>query len=126
LKNIIAGPYGPLSSANTDAEILSYARSNGNSLLHPVGTAAMSPVGANWGVVDPDLKVKGAYGIRVVDGSVWVSTHLIVGRVLDRLLFCYRLTSPVHILKALFISWLSELLISSKRRDVSEMLVKVT
>jgi len=107
--------------ANTDAEILSYARSNANPGLHLVGTAAMSPVGAKWGVVDPDLKVKGAHGIRVVDGSVWVSTHLIVGRALVnlKLLFCCRLMSLLHILKALFTSWLSELLISSKRRDVS-------
>jgi len=34
----------------------------------------MSPVGANWGVVDPDLKVKGVSGLRIVDLSVLVST----------------------------------------------------
>ncbi|KAF4579468.1 hypothetical protein EYR36_001281 [Pleurotus pulmonarius] len=38
--------------------------------LHFVGTASMSPKGASWGVTDPDLKVKGLNGIRVVDASV--------------------------------------------------------
>ncbi|THH15922.1 hypothetical protein EW146_g4630 [Bondarzewia mesenterica] len=35
------------------------------------GTAAMSPYGASWGVVDPDLRVKGLDGLRVVDASVF-------------------------------------------------------
>ncbi|KAK0212179.1 aryl-alcohol oxidase precursor [Desarmillaria ectypa] len=37
---------------------------------HPVGTASMSPVGADWGVVDPDLRLKRAAGVRIVDASV--------------------------------------------------------
>lgn len=40
---------------------------------HPVGTASMSPRGAQWGVVDPDLKVKKVRGLRVADASVMVS-----------------------------------------------------
>ncbi|KAF5391126.1 hypothetical protein D9757_003047 [Collybiopsis confluens] len=38
---------------------------------HLVGTAAMSPYGADWGVVDPDLHVKGLERLRVVDASVF-------------------------------------------------------
>ncbi|EAU85706.1 hypothetical protein CC1G_12263 [Coprinopsis cinerea okayama7 len=30
----------------------------------------MSPRGAQWGVVDPDLKLKKVHGVRVVDCSV--------------------------------------------------------
>ncbi len=40
---------------------------------HPVGTASMSPAGADWGVVDPDLRLKHAAGVRIVDASVLVS-----------------------------------------------------
>ncbi|KAG7450011.1 aryl-alcohol-oxidase from pleurotus Eryingii [Guyanagaster necrorhizus] len=37
---------------------------------HTVGTASMSPHNAHWGVVDPDLRLKLATGVRVVDASV--------------------------------------------------------
>ncbi|KAK0229807.1 aryl-alcohol oxidase precursor, partial [Armillaria nabsnona] len=40
------------------------------SVFHPVGTASMSPADASWGVVNPDLKLKGAKGVRIVDASV--------------------------------------------------------
>ncbi|KAK0460516.1 uncharacterized protein EV420DRAFT_1641064 [Desarmillaria tabescens] len=45
-------------------------RNGSYSVDHPVGTASMSPAGADWGVVDPDLKLKGAKGVRIVDASV--------------------------------------------------------
>ncbi|GAW03273.1 aryl-alcohol oxidase [Lentinula edodes] len=38
---------------------------------HLVATSSMSPYGADWGVVDPDLRVKGLNGLRVVDASVY-------------------------------------------------------
>ena len=41
----------------------------GRSLSHTVGTAAISPCEAPWGVLDPDLRVKGTAGLRVVDAS---------------------------------------------------------
>jgi len=41
---------------------------------HAVGTASMSPKGASWGVVDPDLTVKKVQGLRIVDASVLAST----------------------------------------------------
>ncbi|KAK0212183.1 aryl-alcohol oxidase precursor [Desarmillaria ectypa] len=37
---------------------------------HPVGTASMSPRNASWGVVDPDLKLKHAVGVMIMDASV--------------------------------------------------------
>lgn len=62
-----------MNTANTDEELNEYIRQNAVSFFHPVATAAMSPVGADWGVVDPDLKVKGVAGLRIVDASVAVS-----------------------------------------------------
>ncbi|KAK0460517.1 aryl-alcohol oxidase precursor [Desarmillaria tabescens] len=45
-------------------------RNGASSVFHPVGTASMSPADANWGVVNPDLKLKGAKGVRIVDASI--------------------------------------------------------
>ncbi|KAF9447311.1 GMC oxidoreductase [Macrolepiota fuliginosa MF-IS2] len=69
-ENIITGLVGPLANAPTDADIDAVIRNNTLSALHPVGTAAMSPKNASWGVVDPDLLVKHVYGLRIVDASI--------------------------------------------------------
>ncbi|KAF9003085.1 alcohol oxidase [Cyathus striatus] len=53
-----------------DAALENFIRNNTLSNIHAVGTASMSACGADWGVVDPDLKVKGLKGLRVVDTSV--------------------------------------------------------
>jgi len=74
----IIGPTPALANANTDAELEAYVRANAQALFHPTGTAAMSPNGAKWGVVDPDLKVKGVEGLRIVDGSVLMSHGYLV------------------------------------------------
>ncbi|PBK94153.1 pyranose dehydrogenase [Armillaria gallica] len=55
-----------IATNTTDQDI----RNGASNLNHPVGTASMSPAGASWGVVDPDLKMKGAGGVRIVDASV--------------------------------------------------------
>ncbi|KAJ7882855.1 aryl-alcohol-oxidase from pleurotus Eryingii [Mycena leptocephala] len=66
---VIAPPAG-VNSTSTDAEIDAYIRQNAGTVFHPVGTASISPRGAKFGVVDPDLRVKGLTGLRVVDLSV--------------------------------------------------------
>ncbi|CAK5271521.1 unnamed protein product, partial [Mycena citricolor] len=68
-KGYIITPLG-VNASSTDAEIDTYARNGAATVYHPSGTASMSPVGADWGVVDPDLKVKGLKGLRVIDLSV--------------------------------------------------------
>lgn len=54
----------------TDAEIDAYVQTFAGTVFHPVGTSAMSAADAAWGVVDPQLRVKGTDGLRVVDASV--------------------------------------------------------
>ncbi|KAJ6629541.1 aryl-alcohol-oxidase from pleurotus Eryingii [Mycena sp. CBHHK59/15] len=59
-----------VNSSMTDAQLDQFIRSNTGTVFHPVGTASMSPKGASWGVVDPDLSVKGLTGLRIADLSV--------------------------------------------------------
>ncbi|KAJ7846374.1 hypothetical protein B0H14DRAFT_3086297 [Mycena olivaceomarginata] len=59
-----------LSLGATDAAIETYLRANAAPNGHIVGTASMSPKRAKYGVVDPDLTVKGVKGLRIVDASV--------------------------------------------------------
>ena len=58
----------PGKDVTSDEDLLAYCRSNGLSLLHPVGTCRMG-TGPD-AVVDPDLKVHGIRGLRVVDASI--------------------------------------------------------
>ncbi|THH00852.1 hypothetical protein EW026_g1736 [Hermanssonia centrifuga] len=66
----VLGALGVLANATTDAELEAFARANSAPNGHIVATASMSPKGADFGVVDPDLRVKGVEGLRVVDASV--------------------------------------------------------
>ncbi|KAJ7141349.1 alcohol oxidase [Mycena epipterygia] len=59
-----------VSLSSTDDELNTYIRANSRTIFHPAGGASMSPKGATWGVVDPDLLVKGLTGLRIVDLSV--------------------------------------------------------
>ena len=87
-KGFVSTPWEPLASANTDEEIVQYIKDHslayvdtwivllsdltlliGRSLSHAVGTAAISQRESPWGVLDPDLRVKGTTGLRVVDAS---------------------------------------------------------
>ncbi len=58
----------PGPNVNTDAEWLEFARSNGQTIYHPIGTCSMG-IGPN-AVVDPSLKPYGLQGLRIVDASV--------------------------------------------------------
>ncbi|HEV2300553.1 MAG TPA: choline dehydrogenase [Stellaceae bacterium] len=56
-------------AAESDAEWLDYIRANGGTIYHPTGTCMMGPI-EQQGVVDPELRVHGLAGLRVVDASI--------------------------------------------------------
>lgn len=87
-KNYIIEQTSPLANA-TDAELEDFIRNTAISTQHGVGTAAMSAINASYGVVNPDLRVKGASGLRIVDGSVMVrGSVLLTFRYLTILTYC--------------------------------------
>ena len=74
-EDYVIAKFGDLANVHSDDDIMKYVRNNAFSSLHGVGTASVSPKRAGWGVVDPDLKVKGVHGLRVIDASVIVSFY---------------------------------------------------
>lgn len=66
----VFGSVNPPANVTSDEDLEDFLRNAGSSADHPVGSASMSPKGANWGVVDPDFRVKGTTGLRVVDASI--------------------------------------------------------
>jgi choline dehydrogenase-like flavoprotein len=74
----LLGPINPNPETLSNEEFERIVRERTMNFGHAVSTAAMSPRGAKKGVVDPDLKVKGLGGLRVVDASVMVSRFLII------------------------------------------------
>ena len=53
-----------------DEDLLEYARNNGTTLFHPVGTCKMGPKDDKNAVVDNQLRVFGVRGLRVIDASI--------------------------------------------------------
>lgn len=61
----------PGAEVQTDDEWLHFARENGQTIYHPIGTCRMGS--DEFAVVDPELRVNGVSGLRVVDASVFPS-----------------------------------------------------
>ena len=68
MKPYVAEEYKPGSAAQTDADLLEFARNNGATIFHPSGTCKMDS--DSTGVVDDRLRVHGVTGLRVVDCSI--------------------------------------------------------
>lgn len=60
----------PGEEIQSDADILAFIRQKSETIYHPVGTCKMGDPTAKDTVVDPELRVKGVKGLRVVDASV--------------------------------------------------------
>ena len=60
----------PGKDKTTDAELNDYIRATATTVYHPLGTCKMGGARDESAVVDPELKLKGLEGLRVVDASV--------------------------------------------------------
>ena len=75
MAKICASEFAPGPDVDTEAELRAFIRQDLATLYHPVGTCAMggdSRLAASklTSVVDPELRVRGVAGLRVVDASV--------------------------------------------------------
>ncbi len=75
MAKVCTSEFAPGADVRTDAELREFIRQNLATLYHPVGSCAMggdSPLAASklTSVVDPELRVRGVTGLRVVDASV--------------------------------------------------------
>jgi len=68
LSRYVADEMRPGPSTQTDDELLAYARDNGVTIYHPVGTCKMGA--GPMAVVDDRLRVHGIKRLRVVDASI--------------------------------------------------------
>jgi choline dehydrogenase len=68
LAALIEAESDPGPNCDSDSELLAYARAFGMTGYHPVGTCRMGSDEA--AVCDPQLRVRGVNGLRVVDASV--------------------------------------------------------
>src|SRR6185312_14616236 len=68
LKPYIESEYKPGAAVESDHEILEFARENGATIFHPVGTCKMGS--DPMAVTDARLRVHGVAGLRVVDCSI--------------------------------------------------------
>ena len=75
LAKVCTEELAPGPGVHTDAEVREWIRRDLGTLYHPVGTCAMGgdsrlALAKIASVVDPELRVRGVEGLRVVDASV--------------------------------------------------------
>ena len=73
MAEICKSELAPGAHIRSDAELLQYVRTSVVTLYHPVGTCAMGAESRWNSVLDPELRVRGVSGLRVVDASVMPS-----------------------------------------------------
>jgi choline dehydrogenase len=71
LSPFVKSEYCPGPSAQSDNELLEFAKNTGGTIFHPSGTCKMGDIGRDpLAVVDARLRVHGLSGLRVVDCSI--------------------------------------------------------
>jgi len=70
LTSFTTGEIAPGRNCRSDAEIDAHIRATAITVHHPLGTCKMARTSDPEAVVDPELKVLGVDGLRVVDASV--------------------------------------------------------
>ncbi len=70
LSDFVASELKPGVGVQSDAELDAYIRATAATAHHPLGTCKMGPASDKMAVVDPELRVRGVEGLRVVDASV--------------------------------------------------------
>ena len=68
LADYVAGEDFPGPAVSSPGDVVRYALNTGSGIYHAVGASAMGPQADD--VVDPQLRVRGVTGLRVVDASV--------------------------------------------------------
>lgn len=71
LQGLVQSETSPGEQVQSEAQWLEFARANGQTIYHPIGTCRMGT--DSQAVVDPLLRVHGLQGLRVVDASVMPS-----------------------------------------------------
>lgn len=70
LASIIVREVRPGPTVTSDEDLLDYIKATGQTSWHPIGTCKMGPQTDPDAIVDPELRVHGMEGLRVVDASV--------------------------------------------------------
>jgi choline dehydrogenase-like flavoprotein len=71
LRSWLRREVAPGPDVTTDEALSEYGRRAAHTVYHPLGTCRMGAAGDPGAVVDPQLRVRGIEGLRVVDGSVF-------------------------------------------------------
>lgn len=115
-KGFVLNPYGQLVNATTRSDFEAYVRNESVSFWHPCCTAKMGSASDQTAVVDSQLRLKGAQGVRIIDASIFVSRAFLLCGFTE--IIC---TSPISLLrihKLLSTSSLSGRLTFSKRHTI--------